>query len=48
MEIILGGIRMSDLFAGIKEQLSGQNMKIVFPEGLDERIVSSSWTFSRR
>ena len=33
---------MSDLFSGIKEQLSGQNMKIVFPEGLDERVLAAA------
>src|SRR3954463_1036347 len=33
---------MSDLFSGIKEQLSGQNMKIVFPEGLDERVLTAA------
>ncbi len=33
---------MSDLFAGIKDQLNGQNMKIVFPEGLDERILTAA------
>src|SRR3954471_330198 len=42
MEIILGGTMMSDLFAGIKDQLNGQNMKIVFPEGLDERILTAA------
>ena len=30
---------MSDLFTGLKEKLSGKNMKIVFPEGLDERVL---------
>ncbi|WP_066056946.1 phosphate acetyltransferase [Robertmurraya korlensis] len=33
---------MSDLFTGLKEKVSGQNMKIVFPEGLDERIISAA------
>ena len=33
---------MSDLFSGIKEKLSGQNMKIVFPEGLDERVLAAA------
>lgn len=33
---------MSDLFKGLKEKVSGQNMKIVFPEGLDERIISAA------
>ena len=33
---------MSDLFSGIKDQLSGQNMKIVFPEGLDERVLAAA------
>lgn len=30
---------MSDLFTGLKEKVSGQNVRIVFPEGLDERIL---------
>lgn len=33
---------MSDLFTGLKERLSGQNMKIVFPEGLDERVLTAA------
>jgi phosphate acetyltransferase len=33
---------MSDLFTGLKEKVSGQNIKIVFPEGLDERIISAA------
>ncbi|MFL6559907.1 MAG: phosphate acetyltransferase [Bacillus sp. (in: firmicutes)] len=30
---------MSDLFEGLKQKISGRDLKIVFPEGLDERIV---------
>ncbi|WP_433745514.1 phosphate acetyltransferase [Falsibacillus pallidus] len=33
---------MSDLFTGLKEKVSGQNVKIVFPEGLDERILAAA------
>ncbi len=33
---------MSDLFTGLKEKVSGQNIKIVFPEGLDERIINAA------
>lgn len=33
---------MSDLFSGLKEKVSGQNVKIVFPEGLDERIITAA------
>lgn len=33
---------MSDLFTGLKEKVSGQNIKIVFPEGLDERIITAA------
>lgn len=33
---------MSDLFTGLKEKLAGQNMKIVFPEGLDERVLAAA------
>lgn len=33
---------MSDLFAGLKQKISGHNLKIVFPEGLDERILKAA------
>lgn len=33
---------MSDLFTSLKDKLTGKNIKIVFPEGLDERILSSA------
>jgi phosphate acetyltransferase len=33
---------MSDLFTGLKERLAGKNMKIVFPEGLDERVLAAA------
>lgn len=33
---------MSDLFTGLKEKLSGKNLRIVFPEGLDERILTAA------
>ena len=33
---------MSDLFTGLKEKVSGKNMKIVFPEGLDERVLTAA------
>lgn len=33
---------MADLFEGLKEKLSGRDMRIVFPEGLDERIVRAA------
>lgn len=33
---------MSDLFTGLKEKLSGKNLRIVFPEGLDERILAAA------
>lgn len=33
---------MSDLFEGLKEKVSGQDSKIVFPEGLDERIIKAA------
>lgn len=33
---------MSDLFLGLKEKVSSQNLKIVFPEGLDERIIQAA------
>ncbi|PLR81576.1 phosphate acetyltransferase [Bacillus canaveralius] len=33
---------MSDLFTSLKEKVSGQNKKIVFPEGLDERILTAA------
>ncbi|WP_077215113.1 phosphate acetyltransferase [Bacillus dakarensis] len=37
---------MSDLFTGLKEKVSGQNIKIVFPEGLDERIIGAAGRLS--
>ena len=33
---------MSDLFTGLKEKVSGQNLRIVFPEGLDDRILTAA------
>ena len=33
---------MSDLFEGLKQKISGNNVKIVFPEGLDERILKAA------
>ncbi|QOR66566.1 phosphate acetyltransferase [Cytobacillus suaedae] len=30
---------MSDLFTSLKQKVTGKNIKIVFPEGLDERIL---------
>ncbi|MDQ0414132.1 phosphate acetyltransferase [Mesobacillus stamsii] len=33
---------MSDLFEGLKAKLTGQNSRIVFPEGLDERILTAA------
>jgi phosphate acetyltransferase len=37
-----GGIIVSDLFEGLKQKISGRNVKIVFPEGLDERILKAA------
>ncbi len=34
-------IVVSDLFTQLKEKVSGKDMKIVFPEGLDERILTA-------
>jgi phosphate acetyltransferase len=33
---------VSDLFEGLKQKLSGRGQKVVFPEGLDERIVKAA------
>jgi phosphate acetyltransferase len=33
---------MSDLFTGLKAKLNGKNMKIVLPEGLDERVLAAA------
>lgn len=33
---------MSDLFEGLKQKVSGRDLKIVFPEGLDERIIRAT------
>lgn len=37
-----GGINMTDLFSVIKDKVSNKNVKIVFPEGLDERILTAA------
>src|SRR5690606_32647875 len=33
---------MSNLFEEVKSQVSGKNKSIVFPEGLDERIITAA------
>ena len=33
---------MSDLFEGLKQKISGRNLRVVFPEGLDERIIRAA------
>lgn len=33
---------MSDLFEGLKQKITGRNLKIVFPEGMDERILKAA------
>lgn len=33
---------MSDLFLSLKEKVTGHNVKIVFPEGADERILTAA------
>ncbi|WP_436374209.1 phosphate acetyltransferase [Cytobacillus sp. BC1816] len=33
---------MSDLFTVLKEKVTGQNLRIVFPEGQDERILAAA------
>ncbi|HYK73256.1 MAG TPA: phosphate acetyltransferase [Pseudoneobacillus sp.] len=33
---------MSDLFSGLKTKLTGKGLKIVFPEGTDERILKAA------
>jgi phosphate acetyltransferase len=38
----VGGISMSDLFTVLKEKVTGQNLRIVFPEGQDERILAAA------
>jgi phosphate acetyltransferase len=37
---------VSDLFEGLKQKISGRNVKIVFPEGLDERILKAAGRLS--
>ncbi|KYG28610.1 phosphate acetyltransferase [Priestia endophytica] len=32
---------MSDLFSSLKDKVKGQNIRIVFPEGLDERVLGA-------
>ena len=33
---------VSDLFEGLKQKVSGRDLRIVFPEGLDERIIRAA------
>ncbi|OLS41255.1 phosphate acetyltransferase [Bacillus sp. MRMR6] len=33
---------MSDLFEGLKQKISGRDLRIVFPEGMDERIIRAT------
>lgn len=33
---------MSNLFDGLKQKVAGRNLKIVFPEGMDERILKAA------
>ncbi|WLR50764.1 phosphate acetyltransferase [Bacillus tianshenii] len=33
---------MSDLFTGMKEKLAGQGKTVVFPEGMDERVLTAA------
>jgi phosphate acetyltransferase len=40
--VFKGGLIMSDLFTGLKARLSGKNVRIVLPEGLDERILTAA------
>jgi phosphate acetyltransferase len=35
-------LKVADLFEGLKQKLSGRDMRIVFPEGLDERILRAA------
>src|SRR3954449_8934478 len=37
-----GRSNVSDLFEGLKQKISGKNLRIVFPEGLDERIIRAA------
>lgn len=39
---------MSDLFTTIKGQVTGKNVRIVLPEGTDERIVGANATSAKR
>ncbi len=40
--LAVGGISMNDLFTVLKEKVTGQNLRIVFPEGQDERILAAA------
>src|SRR4051812_41920684 len=37
-----GGFFVSELFEGLRQRVSGRELKIVFPEGLDERIIGAA------
>lgn len=45
--MVVGGINMSDLFTVLKEKVTGQNLRIVFPEGQDERILAAKREIGR-
>ncbi|HLT54715.1 MAG TPA: phosphate acyltransferase, partial [Bacillota bacterium] len=38
---------MSNLFEQLKGKVSGKNKRIVFPEGLDERILAAAGRLSK-
>ncbi|RSK28999.1 phosphate acetyltransferase [Bacillus sp. HMF5848] len=38
---------MSDLFEVVKQQIKGKNLRIVFPEGTDERILTAASNLKR-
>jgi phosphate acetyltransferase len=42
VDLIKEDLIVADLFEGLKQKLSGRDMRIVFPEGLDERIVRAA------
>lgn len=42
VDLLREDLNVSDLFEGLKQKISGRELKIVFPEGLDERILKAA------
>ena len=45
VEILLRRVITMELFDSLKSKIQGKNLKIVFPEALDERILGAARSF---